>query len=216
MRNFFSSAATVVGGILLVAVIVGGWAFYGVYRDQVPAPIRGVLDLVEGGGQAASPVAPLPDVPASQQQGDPLADCPEFGDDSTAIVRTMDGTDPAVQANVTDASNFLVTQLEEATAGRTPGAIDTTGAADALRVQTAYVHTTADALRGVILQTPQARALAVSMAAAMDQMAKADDTLLGSGTGTRTRLEWLDYGNQLAGPAGQVQVVGTALQKCPQ
>jgi hypothetical protein len=85
----------------------------------------------------------------------------------------------------------------------------------ALAQQTDLLAGMATRVRTAALQTPQAQSLAVSLAAALDAVADANQTFLAGGTGVRTRSAWATWASRWQGPFQQVDAVSTALGRCP-
>jgi hypothetical protein len=83
----------------------------------------------------------------------------------------------------------------------------------ALIDQAQVLGAVADNLRGAFFQTPQARDLATSLAAAAGRVAEANRRFAAREAGTPS--QWQQWSEAVSGPMAQVQVASKAFGQCP-
>ena len=214
MRNFLSTLGTIVMGIVVLAVAIGGCALYERGKDLLPGPARAVVDSLDSAGPGG--FGPLGIQPtASQGSTSPLDACPDYAADVDALNRAVQGDMTAEQTQATDIAAVLQAQVDRLQAGGTPGALSATGVDAALVRQNDLLTGAANRIRGATYGTTQVQSLATSFAAALDAIADANAAFLAGGTGVRTRSAWMNWASHAAAPYDQMKAIAVALGKCP-
>ncbi len=195
----------------MVVGLFFAWSLYERGKQYLPAPLRAVANsLDQASGPGVGAVSPIGDPGPSG----PLTDCPEFADYVRAIYAAMSGTDSTQSSRDGEYTDVLVTEVQRMDGGGPPAPIESNGTAAALEGQAQLLTNIARHLRAVSLQTQQASSLTVSTVAGLEAMVAADNRLLASGNGARTRVEWIIWARDASAPYAQVTAVFKALKKC--
>ena len=214
MKTLLSKVGAALLTIVAIAAVIGGCALYERGKALLPEPARAVVDSLDsmGPGGFAGPIA-------GRASGDataaPLDACPGYAADAEKLARAARGDLTPESSGGARITALLTVQLDRLESGGTPDALSATGVDVALAQQTDLLAGMATRVRTAALQTPQAQSLAVSLAAALDAVADANETFLAGGTGVRTRSAWATWASRSQGPFQQVDAVSTALGKCP-
>jgi len=200
-----------VGGVLFIAAIFAGWWAIDRVQEHLPGPVNAVIDSVQSGGlPGAGPlVQPLPD----REANDPLAACPEFAADARVAEQAFLAAAPDAQSRA-DANNALIErELKRIADGGGAVPLASSGVDAALTDQAEVLGAAAANLRAATFETPQARALATSIAAAAERVVEANGRFAAQAAGTPA--QWQQWTEAVSGPASQVQVAGKAFGTCP-
>lgn len=214
MKGALRQIGAVVLGVVVSAALIGGCALYERGKDLLPGPARALVDSLDSAGlMGFTPV----DFSAAgaESQTSPLDACPDYAADVERLARAVQGDLTAESAGGDAIASLLAVQVDRLQAGGTPDAPSVTDVDVALARQNGILTGAATRLRTTAFDTQQVASLAVSLAAALEAVVKANDDFLAGGTGVRTRSAWMNWATRAGGPYQQVEAVMTALSKCP-
>ncbi len=202
--------AGVAGMFAVVAALIFGWSFYDSHRDNLPAPVRVVLDSVERGGYRSPVIRPV----VTRATG-PLDACPDFAADSADVAGATQDIGSDVQDRFANDNRVLLAETQRVGAGGAPLPIEATGVASALAGQIVSMRAMATRLQGVSLRTSQARSLSSGVVASMWAMIDAHAALLGTGSGRRTLAQWTAWADAGTGSENQARAGLKVFERCP-
>ena len=214
MKTFLSRVGSVVMGVLVIAVVIGGCALYQRGKDLLPGPARAVLDSLDSAGTGGFPL-PANRTPSNDGPSSPLDACPDYAADVDSLGRATVGDLTPESTGGAQISDLLQVQIDRLQAGGTPDALSATGVDVALTRQDDILTGAATRIRAASFTTTEVQSLSVSYAAALEAVADANIRFLAGGTGVRTRSAWVNWATRTQGPTDQIQAISGALGKCP-